>query len=51
MRLFAQTTRLSYFVLCAIPFPLSGWAANVTVDCSGGTPGAFTGLQAENYCS
>ena len=46
MRLFARTTRLSYFVTCALLLPLSGWAANVTVDCSGGTPGAFTSLQA-----
>lgn len=38
---------LSCFVfVCAILFPLSGRAANVTVDCSGGTPGAFTSLQA-----
>jgi parallel beta helix pectate lyase-like protein len=46
MRLFARTTRLSYFVISALLFPLSGRAANVTVDCSGGTPGAFTSLQA-----
>jgi Periplasmic copper-binding protein (NosD) len=46
MRLLARMTRLSYFVICTILFPLSGWAANVTVDCSGGTPGAFTSLQA-----
>lgn len=46
MRLLGRMTRLSYFVMCATLFPHSGWAANVTVDCSGGTPGAFTSLQA-----
>jgi parallel beta helix pectate lyase-like protein len=47
MRDFARTIKLSCLVfVCAILFPLSGWATNVTVDCSGGTPGAFTSLQA-----
>jgi parallel beta-helix repeat protein len=32
--------------ICAILLPLIGRAANVTVDCSGGTPGAFTSWQA-----
>jgi hypothetical protein len=32
--------------ICTMLLPLSGWAANLTVDCSGATPGAFTSLQA-----
>jgi hypothetical protein len=32
--------------ICAVLLPVSAWAANVTVDCSGATPGAFTSLQA-----
>lgn len=42
------TTKL--FVLCylagSLVFPVRAMAANVTVDCSGQTPGAFTSLQA-----
>jgi hypothetical protein len=37
----------SWLVLvCVIVLPASTWAANVVVDCSGVTPGAFTSLQA-----
>ena len=47
MRNYARNLKLScfLFVLVAL-FPALGRATNLTVDCSGGTPGAFTRLQA-----
>ena len=47
MRNSARSLKLScfMFVLAAL-FPAIGRAMNLTVDCSGGTPGAYTSLQA-----
>jgi hypothetical protein len=42
MRTFAREIGSICFV---VVLSLSAWAANRTVDCSGGTPGAFTSLQ------